>query len=641
MPLLSFDDVSISFGRHPLLEHASFQIDAGERVCLIGRNGAGKSTLLKIVDGDVAPDSGEVWRQPGLRVARLAQDLPADDNATVIDVVAEGLAEAGRLLAEFSHVSHAVGSDSSQLKRMATLQHEIDACDGWALGQRVDQMLSRLELPAEMTIGELSGGWRRRVALAQALVSDPDLLLLDEPTNHLDIEVIQWLEEQLLDLRGGVLFVTHDRALLTRLATRIVELDRGVLTSWEGDYPTFLAKKAAALEEDARHAASFDKKLAQEEVWIRKGIQARRTRNEGRVRALKAMRKERAERREVEGKVQLALDAGRTSGKLVIDAEHLTYAWGEGAVPIVRDLSLRVMRGDRIGLVGPNGVGKTTLLRLLLGQLEPSSGSVRQGTKLDVAYYDQLRGGLDPEKSVLENLGDGREFIEIGDQRRHVIGYLQDFLFSPDRARTPMKALSGGEHNRVLLARLFAQPANLLVLDEPTNDLDLETLELLEELLLDYSGTVLLVSHDRAFLDNVVSSTLVFEGGGRIQEYVGGYSDWLRQRRKSAAATASNSAQSGKRTEPVPAFTPAKPKKLSYKAARELEQLPMTIEALEAEQAQLTARLSEPSFYQEDRDEQRRVNARVNELTSELETAYERWTELEALREEQGGAPIS
>jgi len=384
---------------------------------------------------------------------------------------------------------------------METLQHQIEACDGWSLHQRVDDLLARLELPADACIGELSGGWRRRVALAQALVSDPDLLLLDEPTNHLDIELIQWLEEQLVELRGGVLFVTHDRALLTRLATRIVELDRGVLTSWACNYPTYLAKKAAALEEEARHAALFDKKLAQEEVWIRQGIKARRTRNEGRVRALIALREERAARREVEGKVRLALDEGRGSGKLVAEAQHVTYAGDGSGTPLVGDFSRRVMRGDRIGLVGPNGVGKATVLRLLLGELAPTSGQVRLGTRLEIAYYDQLRAALELEKTVIENLAEGREYIEINGERRHVIGYLQDFLFSPDRARTPMKALSGGEHNRLLLARLFAQPANLLVLDEPTNDLDIETLELLEELLIDYRGTILLVSHDRAFLD--------------------------------------------------------------------------------------------------------------------------------------------
>ena len=630
MPLISFNDVSVSFGRQPLLEHASLQIDPGERVCLIGRNGAGKSTLLKGVDGEIVPDAGELWRQPGLAIARLSQDLPREEDATVFDVVAEGLADVGRLLAEFHHVSRAVAEDESQLKRMETLQHQIEACDGWSLSQRIDQMLARLELPADTKIGELSGGWRRRVAVAQALVGDPDLLLLDEPTHHLDIEVIQWLEEQLLTLRGGVLFVTHDRALLTRLATRIIELDRGVLTSWEGDYPTFLAKKAAALEEEARHAALFDKKLAQEEVWIRQGIKARRTRNEGRVRALMALRAKRAERREVEGKVRLSLDKGRASGKLVAEAKDVSYVWDEGETPIVCDLSLRIMRGDRIGLVGPNGIGKTTLLRILLGQLAPSAGSVRLGTKLEIAYYDQLRAALDLDKNVVENLGDGREYIDVRGESRHVIGYLQDFLFSPDRARTPMHALSGGEHNRVLLARLFAKPANLLVLDEPTNDLDMETLELLEELLIEYEGTVLLVSHDRTFLDNVVTSTLVFEGDGRVEEYVGGYSDWLRHRAKLAAAA--KPVAVAKSSKPVAAGATPKPLKLGFKAARELERAPAQIEALETEQAELVARISQPAFYQSDAAEQARVHERVSELIRELEPAYARWAELEALR---------
>jgi ATP-binding cassette subfamily F protein uup len=630
MPLLSFDQISISFGRHALLDRTSFQIEAGERVCLIGRNGAGKSTLLKIVDGEVLPDSGEVWRQPALAIARLSQDLPGDDDANVFDVVAAGLAETGQLVADYHRVSHAVADDPSLLPRMEALQHQIEARDGWALSQRVDQMLARLELPADTRIGELSGGWRRRVAVAQALVGDPDLLLLDEPTNHLDIDVIQWLEEQLAELRGGVLFVTHDRALLRRLATRIVELDRGVLTSWAGDYPTFLAKKAAALEEESRHAALFDKKLAQEEIWIRQGIKARRTRNEGRVRALKGLREQRAQRREVEGKVKLSLDDGRASGKLVAVADGISFGW-DPDTPIVRDLSLRIMRGDRIGLVGPNGVGKTTLLRLLLGELAPASGSVRLGTKLEIAYYDQLRTALELDKNVIENLGEGREFIEVQGRSRHVIGYLQDFLFSPERARTPMRALSGGEHNRVLLARLFAQPANLLVLDEPTNDLDLETLELLEELLAEYRGTVLLVSHDRAFLDNVVTSTLVFEGDGRVQEHVGGYSDWLRRRPKpkTEAAKISEVAKPARRPKPAPA-------KLGFQAARELDQLPSRIEALETEHDERVGQLSDPAFYERDADEQSDMHAKIATLAGELEAAYARWAELEALRD--GGA---
>ena len=628
MPLLAFDRVSISFGRQPLLEPASLLLEAGERVCLIGRNGAGKSTLLKIVEGQVEPDAGEIWWQPGLSIARLSQELLFDDAASVFDVVAAGLADVGRLLAEYHHVSHAVADDASQLKRMEALQHEIEACDGWSLVQRVDQILARLELPADTRIGELSGGWRRRAALAQALVSDPDLLLLDEPTNHLDIEVIQWLEDQLLDFRGGVLFVTHDRALLARLATRIVELDRGVLTSWAGDYPTFLAKKAAALEEEARHTALFDKRLAREEVWIRQGIRARRTRNEGRVRALEALREQRAQRRSLEGKARIAVDDTQASGKLVAEARSVSYAFRGAEAPIVRDFSMRIMRGDRIGLVGPNGVGKTTLLRLLLGQLAPTSGSVRLGTKLEIAYFDQLRAVLDLEKTVIENLGEGREYIEIQGQPRHVLGYLQDFLFSPDRARTPAKALSGGEHNRLLLARLFAQPANLLVLDEPTNDLDIETLELLEELLIDFRGTLLLVSHDRAFLDNVVTSTLAFEGEGRIQEYTGGYSDWLRQRAKPAV-------RGVKRVDaPKPAAaSKSRPAKLGFKDARELEEVPKKIEALETEQSKLLERLSQPAFYKGDAAEQARVHARVAALAAELEAAYARWYALEALRD--------
>jgi len=625
MPLLSFDRVSIAFGRTALLEQASFQIDAGERVCLIGRNGAGKSTLLKIVSGEVVPEGGEVWRQPNLAIATLSQELPLDDDATVFDAVAAGLSEAGRLLAEFHHVSHAVADDASLLARMEDLQHAIEACDGWSLGQRVDQILARLELPADARLGELSGGWRRRVALAQALVREPDLLLLDEPTNHLDIEVIQWLEEKLLDFRGGVLFVTHDRTLLARLATRIVELDRGALTSWSCDYPTYLARKAAALEEEARHAALFDKKLAQEEVWIRQGIKARRTRNEGRVRALVALREERSRRRELEGKARLSLEEGQSSGKLVAEAERVSYAWSE--TPIIRDFSLRIMRGDRIGLVGPNGAGKTTLLRLLLGQLTPTAGRVRLGTKLEIAYYDQLRAVLELEKTVIENIAEGREYVEVQGQRRHVISYLQDFLFSPDRARMPVKALSGGERNRLLLARLFAQPANMLVLDEPTNDLDIETLELLEELLIDYRGTLLLVSHDRAFLDNVVTSTLVFEGGGRVQEYAGGYTDWLRQRAKPAvvAAKPPNDARTAAVAKPKPA-------KLGFKDARELAELPAAIESLEAEQAELSDRLCQPSFYRSDPADQARVHARLATLAAELEAAYARWDTLEALR---------
>jgi ATP-binding cassette subfamily F protein uup len=627
MPLLSFEDVSIGFGLAPLLEHASFQIDPGERVCLIGRNGAGKSTLLKLVDGGLAPEGGSVWRQPGLRIARLSQELPEEVDATVFDVVAEGLAEAGRLLAEYHHVSHDVANDPSLLRRLEQLQHALEAQDGWSLNQRVESALARLGLSADAKLGELSGGWRRRVALARALVGAPDLLLLDEPTNHLDVEVIEWLEEQLLELRGAVLFVTHDRALLGRLATRILELDRGALSSWPGGYPSFLEKKAAALEQEERHAALFDKKLAEEEAWIRRGIKARRTRNEGRVRALLAMREERRRRRERPGSARIGVDEGRPSGKLVVEAAHLSYGWD--GVPIVRDLSLRIMRGDRIGLVGPNGAGKTTLLRLLLGELAPSAGSVRLGTKLEIAYFDQLRAQLELDKTVLENVAGGSEFLEIQGQRRHVIGYLQDFLFPPERTRSPVSALSGGERNRLLLARLFSQPANLLVLDEPTNDLDVETLELLEERLVEFGGTLLVVSHDRAFLDNVVTSTLVFEGGGRVQEYVGGYSDAVRQRNAAAAAAAKPAAPaSGK---PAPARS--KPARLGYAQQRELEALPARIEALDAEQTKLGELASQAELYRRDPAEQGRVHTRLAELALELESAYARWAALEALKE--------
>jgi ATP-binding cassette subfamily F protein uup len=625
MPLLSFDRVSVAFGLQRLLDQATFEVEAGERVCLIGRNGAGKSTLLKIVDGEVTPDGGDVWRQPGLKIARLAQELPFAEDATVFEVVAAGLAEAGRLLAEYHHVSHRVAESPALLKRMEQLQHEIEVLDGWSLHQRVDHMLSRLELSPDRRLDELSGGWKRRVALAQALVGEPDLLLLDEPTNHLDVEVIQWLEDQLLDFRGGVLFVTHDRALLVRLATRILELDRGALTSWPGNYPSFLEKKAAALEEEERHDALFDKKLAQEEAWIRRGIKARRTRNEGRVRALEAMREERKRRREQQGKARFSVDESQASGKLVIEARDVSYGWNDQ--PIVQGFSLRVMRGDRIGLLGPNGVGKTTLLKLVLGQLEPTSGSVRLGTKLEVAYYDQLRDQLELEKTVLENVSQGRDYMEIQGERRHVIGYLQDFLFSPERARTPVAALSGGERNRLLLARLFSQPANLLVLDEPTNDLDIETLELLEELLVAYRGTLLLVSHDRAFLDNVVTSTLVFEGDARVTEYVGGYGDWLRQRRPAAAAAPRPAANA-----PAPVAAPRAGKQ-SYKDRRELEQVPAKIEALETEQTALIERASQPKLYKGDPAEQTRVRDRLAAIDVELEAAYARWHELEAWKE--------
>ncbi len=523
MTLLKFADVSLAYGTTPLLDRVSWQIARGERVCVIGRNGTGKSSMLSLVKGVRQPDDGEIWRAPGLKIGELPQELPRADERTVFDVVAEGLAGVGELLAEYHHLSMNIQNEAD-LEKLTHVQQALEAKDGWRLQQLVDSTLSRLQLPADRTLAELSGGWRRRVLLAQALVSEPDLLLLDEPTNHLDIGAIAWLEDALADFNGAVLFITHDRAFLQNLATRILELDRGHLIDWNGDYASFLVHKEQQLAAEETANALFDKKLAQEEVWIRQGIKARRTRNEGRVRALKAMRAERSERRERQGKASFQLESADKSGKQVIVAEHVSFAH-PGGEPLIRDFSMVLQRGDRIGLLGANGSGKTTLLKLLLGELQPSSGSIHIGTKLEVAYFDQLRHQLDLEKTVIDNLAEGREFISIDGQNRHVLSYLGDFLFSPQRARTPVKALSGGERARLLLARLFSKPANLLVLDEPTNDLDVETLELLEEVLLGFAGTVLMVSHDRAFLDNVVTSTLVFQGDGEVREYVGGYQD--------------------------------------------------------------------------------------------------------------------
>ncbi|SDK30265.1 ATP-binding cassette, subfamily F, uup [Pseudomonas delhiensis] len=634
MTLLKFTDVSLAFGTTPLLDKVSWQIEKGERVCIIGRNGTGKSSMLKLVKGEQMPDDGDIWRAPALKIGELPQELPVADERTVYDVVAEGLAEVGELLSRYHHLSlHIQGEDD--LTQLACVQQALEARDGWRLQQLVETTLTRLQLPADKTLAELSGGWRRRVLLAQALVAEPDLLLLDEPTNHLDIGAIAWLEEALSGFQGAVLFITHDRAFLQAVANRILELDRGHLIDWKGDYASFLVHKEQQLAAEEAANALFDKRLAQEEVWIRQGIKARRTRNEGRVRALKAMRNERAERRERTGKASFQMEAAEKSGKQVIVAEKVGFAH-PGGEPLIRDFSLVLQRGDRIGLLGANGTGKTTLLKLLLGDLQPTSGSIKEGTRLEVAYFDQLRHQLEPEKTVIDNIAEGREFITINGQNRHVLSYLGDFLFSPQRARTPVKALSGGERARLLLAKLFSKPANLLVLDEPTNDLDVETLELLEEVLLGFDGTVLMVSHDREFLDNVVTSTLVFEGEGRVREFVGGYNDWLRQggsprllgvgEEKAAKPAAEPAPQAAA----APAAAPeAAKKKLSYKLQRELEAIPGQIDALEAELAGVQAEISAPSFYQRPPEETRVALERLDSLQAELDRLIERWAELE------------
>ncbi|UFH50663.1 ATP-binding cassette domain-containing protein [Pseudomonas sp. KNUC1026] len=639
MTLLKLSDVSLAYGAMPLLDKVSWQIARGERVCIIGRNGTGKSSMLRLVRGDQKPDDGDIWRAPGLKIGELPQELPRADERTVFDVVAEGLAGVGELLARYHHLSQNIVTDED-LQALMHVQQELEARDGWRLQQLVDSTLSRLQLPADKTLAELSGGWRRRVLLAQALVSEPDLLLLDEPTNHLDIGAIAWLEEALSSFGGAVLFITHDRAFLQGLATRILELDRGHLIDWNGDYASFLVHKEAELAAEEVANALFDKRLAQEEVWIRQGIKARRTRNEGRVRALKALRVERGERRERQGKANIQLEVADKSGKQVLALENVSYAHPGGPM-LVKDFSLVLQREDRIGLLGANGSGKTTLLKLMLEELAPVSGTVKAGTKLEVAYFDQLRLQLDLDKTVIDNLAEGRDFIEIDGQSRHVLSYLGDFLFSPQRARTPVKALSGGERARLLLAKLFSKPANMLVLDEPTNDLDVETLELLEEVLAGFKGTVLMVSHDRAFLDNVVTSTLVFEGDGQVREYVGGYQDWLRQggsprllgvkENKSGKAELNSAVVSAPEAAPAPATAEpaAAKKKLSYKLQRELDALPGQIEAQEQKIEAVQQQIANPAFYQRPAAETTAVLAQLEQLQAELDTLVERWAELD------------
>ena len=628
MPLLRLDNASLHYGNLALLDDVSFKISKGNKIGLLGRNGAGKTTLLKVLAGDIIPESGERWLRPGTRIAWLQQVLPEADDQTVYDVVASGLAETGSLLAEYHHL---VQDDLPDMNALARVQQKLEAQDGWRLQQRVETTLTQLELPADANMSELSGGWRRRVALAQALVSKPDLLLLDEPTNHLDIPAIRWLEEQLRNYKGALILITHDRRFLQNVANWMAELDRGHLTLWQGDYQRFLRHREQQLLAEERANALFDKKLVQEEVWIRQGIKARRTRNEGRVRALKALRVERGERRERQGKAGFVVEDAARSGKIVAELEHVGHRFG--ANQVINDFSTVIQRGDRIGIVGANGAGKTTLVKILLGELQPTSGKVSLGTRLEVAYSDQLREHLDPEKNLIDNVCGGQEFIEIGGRRRHAISYLGDFLFSPDRVRMPVKALSGGEQNRAVLARLFSKSANLLVLDEPTNDLDIETLELLEEILLNFEGTVLLVSHDRDFMDNVITSLMVLDGTGDVSEYVGGYSDWEARGGSLAGAQAGASEKTTKPRKNISAAKekPAKAKKpkLSYNDQRELGNLPGRIEKLEKQLAQLEQQMSEPGFFQSDHEQVQRVSNELAKVQGQLEVAFNRWDELE------------
>jgi ATP-binding cassette subfamily F protein uup len=634
MTLIRFDQVSLDFGDQAILTKADFAIEAGERVSLIGRNGAGKSTTLRLITGETQPDRGEIVRRSGLIISQLAQSLPEAMDRSVRDVAASGLASIQELLGDYRTRS-GKALDAAGLRELEALQQLIDAHGGWSIDQRIDAMLTDLGLPGERTMNELSGGWRRRVALAAALVQKPDLLLLDEPTNHLDIATIKWLENVVYSYPGAVLFITHDRAFLQRLATRIVEIDRGKLTSWPGDYENFLVRKEKALEDEVVANARFDKKLQQEEVWIRQGIKARRTRNEGRARALQKMREERSRRISREHAARIEIDEADRTGRQVIRAKNVNYRFNDN--PLIENFSIRIMRGDRIGIVGNNGVGKTTLLKLLLGEIKPQSGTVKHGTNLEIAYFDQLREMLDQEKSVIDNVAGGRSHITQGGGERHIVGYLKGFLFSPKRAMMPVKALSGGERNRVILARLFTKPANLLVLDEPTNDLDMETLEVLEDRLTNFSGTLIVVSHDRQFLDNVVTSSIVFEVDG-IREYVGGYSDWVRHGRMLAEVDRPKAERAGGKpagSAPRRSTTRAATK-LSYREQRELDRLPGQIEQLERELLGLEQTLSTPDFYSRPPDDVQTVLQQLRDSQSSLDQAMQRWTQLEDRQLELG-----
>ena len=633
MSLIRIEDASIEFGDNPLLKDANFSIEEDERVCLVGRNGAGKTTLMNIIAGNIQADNGAIHRQQHLRISQLQQSLPEAIESTVYEVVKNGLSHQLSLIEQYESLASQVDLDANQLHAMEQLQAEIDAGSGWQVDQQTETIISQLGLPSEKKLSQLSGGWRRRVALGQALVSKPNLLLLDEPTNHLDISTIQWLEGVLKSYRGSVIFITHDREFLQQVATRIVEVDRGKLCSWPGSYKNFLKLKEQSLKEEETHNALFDKRLAQEEKWVRQGIKARRTRNEGRVRALEAMRKERSQRIKQQGKAKLQIEDAEQSGRKVIEARAISHSYDQHQ--LIRKFKLKIMRGDRIGLIGNNGVGKSTLLKILLGQITPDEGSIKIGTNISLAYFDQVARELDEDKSITENVGLGRDFISINGKERHIISYLQNFLFSPKRAMTPVKALSGGEKNRVSLAKLFAVPCNLLVLDEPTNDLDIEMLEVLEERLVNYNGSLIIVSHDRAFLDNVVTSILVFEADGKIAEYVGGYSDWLKRNRSLEVTDAQVSKQDSLVTnseienpvEKNKAY--ANKRKLSYHLQRELDEMPDLINQLEKERDNLESIISSESFYQKSYEQNQQTLEQLSRVQKKLDVAMDRWVEIE------------
>lgn len=636
MPYITLDNASLAFGHHALLDHAAFQLDAGERVGLIGRNGAGKSSLLKAIAGTIKLDEGTVWRAPNARVVYVPQEPELDTTHTVFEAVAEGLGTLQQTIIDYHQVTHDMGMPDADIEALMTnmqhLQHEMDAQNGWAAQSRVETVLSRLNLDADALISTLSGGWCKRVALGRALVAEPEVLLLDEPTNHLDLEAIEWLENLLLGFNGSVLFITHDRRFLDSLATRITELDRGKLTDFIGNFTQYQAKKEELIAVEETHAAKFDKVLAQEEVWIRQGIKARRTRNEGRVRRLEALRLERAARRERQGNVKLNIDAGERSGKLVAELDNVSKSYGDRV--LIKNFSTRILRGDKIGLLGPNGIGKTTLLKLILGEIEPDSGSIERGTKINVAYFDQMREQLNEEATLADTISPGSDFVEIGNERKHVISYLEDFLFPPQRSRSPVKSLSGGERNRLLLARLFARPANVLVLDEPTNDLDIDTLELLESLLQEFTGTLFLVSHDRAFLENTVTQVIAFEGDGKLTEFGGGYDDWQRftqQRQLDQKAMDKKAEATANKTKSQATETPPKSaSKLSFKEQKELDEIPLKVEQLEAEQTTINTQLADSELYKTQATLVKTLQSRLNSIDLELESLLAQWEKLEA-----------